>query len=458
MRALSGDEILEAIGGYTTSNIRQSITGISIDTRTIKPGDLFVPLVGPNFDGHDFIEEAFAKGAVASFCNKSKKTGFLDKNIICVENTLEALWNLANYYRGLFNIPFTAITGSVGKTTTKDIIARVLETRFKVLKTRGNFNNEIGLPLTLFGLESYHEMGVVEMGMSGFGEIRRLVNIVKPNIAIITNIGISHIEKLGSKQNITKAKLEILEPLKENDLAVLNADSPELLEIKNTVIPCTVYYGINNGDIRAKDIKSYKGKGIEFKVYGDYGNMNFVLPLLGLHNVYNALPAIVVGFESGFSYEEIQEGFLNCKSSHMRLELKKSATGATIIDDAYNASPDSMRAALDILSEVGLGKVKACILGDMFELGTHSVQAHIDIGRYAADKTDVLIAIGENQRNFAQGAILGGLSDEKIFVFESVHDALGKIQKHVANCDVVLVKASRGMHMERIVRDLTRGS
>ena len=243
------------------------------------------------------------------------------------------------------------------------MIAEILKTRFKVLKTPGNLNNEIGLPLTLFQLDESYQIGVVELGMSGLGEILRMVNIVRPKAAVITNIGISHIEKLGSKQNIARAKMEILEPMDKSNLAVLNADSSELWDVKDTIIPKTVFFGQGRGDVRAKNIKSDDVNGLEFDIYGCYGEMTFRVPLPGIHNVNNALAAIVVGFQMGLSQEEIQRGLLNLKLPEMRLQFKKSYFGADIIDDSYNASPDSMKAALDLLSQRGQGKRRAVILG-----------------------------------------------------------------------------------------------
>lgn len=462
MKSLFLWEVAKATRGHLEQNLNLYITGVSTDTRVIKTGDLFVPLRGPNYDGHDFMGEAFAKGAVASLCDESRKkqlsNELLNKNIIFVENTLESLLQLSKYYKGQFIIPFIAITGSVGKTTVKDMIAEILKVKFCVHKTQGNYNNEIGLPLTLFNLDDKHEVSVVEIGMSGLGEIKKLTHIISPQIAVITNIGVSHIEKLGSKENIAKAKMEILASMTREDLVVLNADSPELLKYQKTITPKKIFFGVKNGDVRALNVKTYGDKGIEFEICGSYGHMSFRVPIPGAHNVYNALAAIIVGFEMGLTHEEIQEGFLNLKPTHMRLEFKKTSSGLTVIDDTYNASPDSMRAALDMLSQSGMGKKKVCILGDMLELGRYSVQAHEDIGRYAAAKADILIGIGTYADSLARGAISGNMDPKNVFAFESVEEALPETEKLASKCDIILVKASRGMKLEQIVQRLIRGS
>ena len=441
MRTLTIKEVIEATKGvYSNKGFEILITGVSTDSRKINKGDLFIPLTGPNFDGHDFISQAFEKGAAATLCDRNKKMkveGLSGKNIIYVKNTQSALLGLAAYYRKLFDIPFVAVTGSVGKTTTKEMIAEILKTRFKVLKTPGNLNNEIGLPLTLFQLDESYQIGVVELGMSGLGEILRMVNIVRPKAAVITNIGISHIEKLGSKQNIARAKMEILEPMDKSNLAVLNADSSELWDVKDTIIPKTVFFGQGRGDVRAKNIKSDDVNGLEFDIYGCYGEMTFRVPLPGIHNVNNALAAIVVGFQMGLSQEEIQRGLLNLKLPEMRLQFKKSYFGADIIDDSYNASPDSMKAALDLLSQRGQGKRCAVILGDMLELGEYSQKYHFGVGKYAAERADVLIAVGSFTQSFKAGALQGHLDSGCIYTFTTVQEAAREVIKIVEDCDII---------------------
>lgn len=461
MKPLSYEEVIKATRGRMEKWFSGEILGVSTDSRTIKRGDLFVPLVGTKFDGHDFIKSAFEAGASAALCAEDKKEKVsnlvFEKPVIYVGNTQEALLRLAAYYRSCFSIPFVAITGSVGKTTTKEMVAAVLGRRYRVLKNEGNLNNEIGLPLTIFRLED-HEVGVVEMGMSGFGEIRRLSSVVKPRVGVITNIGISHIEKLGSKENIAKAKLEIAEALSKNDLLVLNADSPELYAKKGVLTPRTLFFGIERGDLRATDIVSFGWSGIRFKVIGGPLEFSVEIPLVGTHHVYNALAAIAVGLEFGLSVDEIRQGLLDMKPTKMRLEFKKSRFGATIIDDSYNASPDSMKAALQVLSELGKGKKKAAILGDMLELGDYAAAAHEDVGRFAAERTNILICIGNHAEDLARGAVKGGLDSSFIYTFSNKKEAISCLEELVGNCDIILVKASRGMRMEELIDSLIRGS
>jgi len=461
MKTLTISEVIQATQGkYSGIAYDIMIKGVSTDSRKTCEDALFVPIEGPNFDGHDFIGQALAKGAAASLCQETKRAKVdalpVDR-IIFVDDTQHALLKLAAYYRGLFSVPFVAVTGSVGKTSTKEMIAAVLMTRFNVLKTQGNLNNEIGLPLTIFQLDESHHVGVVELGMSGLGEIRRLANVVKPKVAVITHIGVTHIEKLGSKENIARAKMEILEPLSEDDIAVLNADSNELWSAKDSIVPKTVFFGRERGDLRARNIVA-NDEEVRFDIWGRYGEATFTVALPGVHNVTNALAAIAVGFEMGLSKDEIQAGLKNLKLPDMRLQLKRSFFGADIIDDAYNASPDSMKAALEYLNQRGRGKKKAAILGDMLELGDFSKSAHFEIGKYAADKADKIIAIGNFSKELADGAMEGKADDACIFAFPTVEDALPKITSLVEDCDIILVKASRGMKLEQITQLLVRGS
>lgn len=461
MKTLNLREVIEATRGkYSGKHFDILIKGVSTDSRTIRENDLFIPLEGPNFDGHDFIRQAFEKGATAVLCEESKREkvkALPGDKVIFVDNTQLALLDLAAYYRALFPIPFVAVTGSVGKTTTKEMIAEVLKSRFRVLKTPGNLNNEIGVPLTMFLLDECHDIGVVEMGMSGLGEIRRLANVVKPKVAVITNIGVTHIEKLGSREKIAQAKMEILEPLTGKDIAVLNADSAELWRAKEGIVPKTVFFGREAGDIRAKNIVSDDDE-IKFDVYGCYGEATFTVSLPGVHNVNNALAAIAVGFEMGLSKEEIQAGLKKLKLPEMRLQLKQSFFGAEVIDDAYNASPDSMKAALDYLEQRGRDKKKVAILGDMLELGNIASSAHFEIGKYAAKKADMIVAIGSFSEDIKKGALEGKIDVNCVHAFKALEQASAEIIGLVEDCDIVLVKASRGMKLEQITELLVRGS
>jgi len=451
----SAEELAKATAGKLVGNSdKVVITGISTDSRTIKPGDLFIPLVGENFDGHDFIEAAFDNGAAASLTQRETDY-FPGKTVILVENTLTALHNLASWYRSGFSIPFVGITGSVGKTSTKEMVASALSERYNVLKNEGNYNNEVGVPLTIFKLEPEHEAAVIEMGMSAAGEIRALTNIVKPSVGIITNIGISHIEKLGSRQNILKAKLELLEGLKPDGLLILNGDDVMLSGAKDLLSCRTVSYGIEEGaDYQAYNIRSKGEYGIDFNMLVGGEEHLIQLPVPGVHNVYNALAAIAAGLELGVGMDDLKKGISRFSPGKMRLNIIK-AKGLTVINDAYNASPQSMKAALDVLGEMNASR-RIAVLGDMLELGDWSARAHNETGAQAAKKSlDYIITVGKEASNIASGAVNAGFDPNRATEFSSNSEAIDYLRKLVQYGDAILVKGSRGMKMEEIVHALT---
>lgn len=452
MHTMRCDEIARAVGGHIIYGSSDTLVeAVSTDTRRIGSGDLFVPIIGERFDGHSYIGEAFGKGASASLTAKDGDWSPVG-TVIRVDDTLSALGALAAHYREKFRIPFVGITGSVGKTSTKDMVAGVLGQQLNVLKTEGNFNNEIGLPLTMFRLDSFHQAGVIEMGMSGFGEISRLTAIVKPSIAMITNIGMSHIEKLGSRQNILKAKLEILDGLDKNGLMVLNGDDHLLLGIKDLTGFRTVYYGMEEGsEYYASNVMSAGENGVHFDITISGTEYNVHIPVPGRHNVYNALAAIAAGIELNIPVKKIIDGISQFKPGEMRLNII-NAGGIRIINDAYNASPKSMEAALDVLKDIsGSGGRKIAVLGDMLEMGEWASKAHEDVGRYAASRGITrLITVGEYGRKIADGAFKEGMSSASISSFKSNSETITYLREFLENGDVVLVKGSRGMEMEQI--------
>jgi UDP-N-acetylmuramoyl-tripeptide--D-alanyl-D-alanine ligase len=456
MDNLSCQEIIRAVNGTLLSgDINTVFDNVSTDSRNIKQGDFFVPLVGEKFDGHDYILPSFEKGALGSLTQKD--TGICcDRVLIKVPDTLKALRDIAAYYRQKFNIPFVGITGSVGKTSTKDMVASVLQRGFKVHKTQGNFNNEIGVPLTVFGLDPSHEACVVEMGMSGFGEISRLTSIVKPDIAIITNIGLSHIEKLGSKNNILKAKMEILEGLNERGLVILNGDDSLLFGLKGLLKHRTVFYGLEEGmDYQAYNVVSLGEQGSTFDI--NIGNREYSvkIPVSGLHNIYNALAGIAAGIELGITLEEIIKGIEEFTPGKMRINIINH-NGLKIINDVYNASPQSMEAAINVLKDISAGNRTVAVLGDMLELGDISEKAHFDVGKYAVSNgIDYVAAVGEYRENTAGGAINAGIKKDNVFVFKNNNEAAIFLKDFLKPGDVLLVKGSRGMKMEEIVSMLT---
>lgn len=455
MQTLTYNEVLRATSGELICGDRFSeFSNISLDSRKINVGDLFIPIAGEKFDGHDFILSAFKLGAAAVVTHKDIEL-LPGKTIIRVKDTLIALREIAAFYRSKFSIPFVGITGSVGKTSTKDMIASVLKQKYNVLKTDGNFNNEIGLPLTVFNLDSFHETAILEMGMSGFGEISHLTYIVKPDIAIITNIGISHIEKLGSRQNILKAKMEILEGLNENGLLILNGDDKLLYGLKDLLKVRIVYYGMEEGlDFQAFNISTAGEKGTCFEITLKNTDYKIHIPTPGVHNVYNALAAIATGIEMKISMDKIIQGIAEFTSSKMRMNI---ITGREIkiINDAYNASPQSMEAAISVLKDIGGNNRRIAILGDMLEMGEWAYKAHLDIGKFAVSKgIDYILTVGVNGKNIGEGAIEAGAKTSTIFSFNNNSELNIFLNSFINKGDVVLVKGSRGMKMEEIVNHL----
>lgn len=454
MEKLSIREIVLATGGQLLcGNEQQEVIDVVTDSRIIGEKMFFIPLEGERFDGHDFICQALKKGAVGCVVHKDiDTTPYKEKCILKVNDTLKALQDIARYYRNQFSVPFIAITGSVGKTTTKDMIACVLEQKYHVLKTKGNFNNEIGLPLTVFGLDSTHDIGVTEMGMSGFGEISRLVSIVSPKTAVITNIGQSHIEKLGSQQNILKAKMEVFEAFDENSLAILNGDDPLLFGLRGKLKFRTFYYGIFNQecDLLARDIVYHGEQGSSFRVNIGGQDRMMNVPVMGEHNIYNALAAIAIAMEYKIDFDGIVNGIMSFRPGKMRMNLLE-VNGIKIINDCYNASPASMKAAIGILKQLENRSRTIAVLGDMLEMGDWAPEAHKKVGENVVDqKVDYLITVGHYGKEIAVGAVKAGMPSENVYHFHSNKEVICFLQDFLKPQDAVLIKGSRGMKMEEI--------
>lgn len=418
---------------------------ICTDTRKITPGCLFIAIKGENFDGHDFAEKAIENGASAVICEKDCKLG--DKQIL-VENTRLALLDLAGHYRSKFNIPVIGITGSVGKTTTKEMTHAVMSSKYNTLKNEGNLNNEIGVPLTLFRLDETHEAAVIEMGMSGFDEISRMTKAVKPDIAIISNIGVSHIEKLGSREGILKAKLEILHGMKEDAPIILNGDDDMLVTVRPDAHP-VIYYGIENEKANYKAIEiTSKESETEVSVGFADGSGRVSLPFPGRHNVYNALAAVAAGMQFGIGVQEGLEALKNYVPAGMRQRINKKS-GITFIEDCYNASPDSQAAALAVLAGLKAERTVA-VIGDMLELGDVSKEAHYGVGSKAAEnKIDAVFTYGERALETAKGAKEGGV--ELVRSFSDKQELSKELSAFLREGDAVLFKASRGMKLEDVI-------
>ena len=450
-------DILKVTNGkLLAGNENIECENFSKDTRTINEGDIYIGIKGEKFDGSKLWDEALEKGAKAVIVEnieikKDKLQKYADKAIIKVENTLEALYKLAEYKRSLYDIPVIAITGSVGKTSTKDIIANVISTKYKTLKTEGNNNNNIGLPMTILKLKD-HEALVVEMGMNHFGEISLLTKIAKPTIAVITNIGTSHIGNLGSRENILKAKLEILEGM-DKPILVINNDNDLLHDWyeknKEKIEIHTV--GIENqSEINAKKIK-LKEESSEFTAKTKQEEVKVNVPVGGTHFVYNSLCAIAIGKLLDISTENIIKGISTFELTKKRMDIKKLDNGAIIINDSYNASYESMKASIEFLAK-HTGERKIAVLGDMFELGEYTKELHEKVGKeIVKNKIDVLICSGENSKYIIESV---KNSSTKTIYFENKKQIIEKLQKELKNGDVVLVKASNAMKFYEICQKL----
>ena len=438
---------LATMGTVCSLEWGEKFTGICTDTRKVKSGDLFIPLVGETFDGHDFIDQAVKSGARGVLSSRTNTVVPPHISLILVDDTLMALQGLARFHRQRFNIPVIAITGSNGKTTTKDMTAAALSSQLTVLKTEANYNNEIGLPLTLLQLSEQHEAAVVEMGMRGKGQIRQLAHIALPTIAIITNVGETHIELLGSVEEIAAAKAELLEVIPPSGLTILNADDHYTRGMDKQVQSRVTLFGLEQGDVRADHIQT-NIQGMNFTCRTAQGDFSVHMPTFGKHNVYNALAAIAVGLEVGLKAEEISFGLSTFNASPMRLHIEMMGD-YIIINDAYNASPMSMTAAIDTLVEVAKDR-KVVVLGDMLELGDIGVTAHRQIGEQLARcHIDIVVTVGTLASHTAQVAIDHGIIAVACQSHDQAREALKKL---IQPSDTILIKGSRGMKMENMVK------
>lgn len=446
------NEIISATDGAVLKKVYTEFSGVNTDTRKIVAGEIFIALSGENFDGHNFITLAIEKGATGLVISKDFKYDLADNiTVITVANPLKAYQQIARCYRDKFDIPIVAITGSNGKTTTKDLAAAVLSAKYNVHKTAGNFNNEIGLPLTLLQLQPQHEVAVVEMGMRGLGHIKELTQIAKPNIAIVTNVGETHMELLGNIDNIAKAKSELVQAIPAEGLVILNSDDENVKKMAEKTLAEVIYFGIDNeADVKATDIEYYQ---TETKFNYTYQNQKYCcrVPLVGKHNLYNSLAAIALGHRMKLESQELQKGLDQLSLSAMRLAVMK-LKDYTFINDAYNASPMSMNAAIESLSKIAPNR-KVAVLGDMLELGDISKDAHLKIGDILAkNKVELVITLGEAAKNIAVQAKNNGI----INVYEAVdhEDIKNILRKNLKAGDTVLIKGSRGMKMEKTLEGL----
>ena len=435
-------------GEIILNNKNKKFNKLSTDTRKIEKDNIFLALKGENFNGNKYVKEAFEKGASIAIVdevlyNEEEINGI----VIKVKDTKKALLSIARGYREKLGIKVVAITGSTGKTSTKDLVSAFLSGKYKVFKTKGNFNNEIGLPLMVLELDSSIDVAVLEMGMSNFNEIHNLAECAKPDIAMITNIGVSHIENLKTRENILKAKMEITDFFNKNNILILNSED-DMLQTVNSNMYEIINIGYNqNCNYFAKNIKLDKETtSFDFNYNGEMNTIT--LPMVGIHNVLNALLGIAASYKLGLIVDEIKEGLKNLEATSMRLEFIENEFGIEIINDCYNASPDSMKAALDVLKDRE-GKRKIAILGTMRELGDEANRCHKEVGEYAKDRVDLLVSCGEHIDDFKEG-----FEKDKIKLYNTKVNLINDLNSIIKPGDVVLVKASRGEKFEEIVEEL----
>lgn len=432
-----------------------TVTTVSTDSRSIRPGELFVPLRGERFDGHRFLAQVYDSGVkVVLVEERWLQTNPLPAGItaIAVEDTLHALGTLAAFHRQRFTVPIIGITGSNGKTTTKEMLATILSLTGEGLKTSGNLNNLIGLPQMLFRLTTEHRWAVLEMGMSEPGEIDRLAEIAAPEVGVITNVYPAHLQSMGSVEAVAKAKGELFMRLPAGAAAIYNADAPLVAGLPVAAGVRKIGYGISTGEIRATSIEKQGIAGQSFALSIEQVAIKVKLRAYGTHNVYNALAAASAAHVLGVSGEIIRQGLESFRPYDKRFSLEELGD-VILVDDSYNANPASVAAALTTLGDVAPGR-RIAVLGDMLELGEGSVAAHRQIGEQCASTVDWLLLLGENAGAIAEGALAAGMDRAQVVVAESHEEILALLLADLRQGDAILIKGSRGMNMDRIASGL----
>ncbi len=474
-------ELRVAVEGMTLADLAEALSGrrppwempirhVAIDSRACEVGDVFIALPGERTDGHRYVGDAFRRGAIAAIVHEDVPEGAMTVDLergpwpeslafpVCfrVSRTLEALHRWAAWWRARFPVRVIGITGSVGKTSTKELTWAILSRRYETLKTEGNLNSEIGLPLMLLRLTPRHQRAVLEMGMYARGEIAALCAIARPVIGVITIVGPVHLERLGSIEAIAAAKAELVEALPEDGVAVLNRDDPYVRAMAERTRARVFFYGLDpEADLWADEIVSEGLEGIRFDLHYRGETFRRVrVALLGRHSVHTALRAIAVGILEGLSWEEIFAG-LGDRRAQLRLVAVPGLRGSIILDDTYNASPPSMLAALNLLAELEGRKI--AVLGDMLELGAYEREGHRLVGGRAGAVVDLLITVGPRARIIAEEAMAVGLPPHRVWTCESNLEAIEILRQILEPGDVVLVKGSRGLRMEEIVNALCKG-
>ena len=435
---------------FNSSYSDVTVKGVTIDSRKIEAGQLFVPFKGERTDGHQYVEDAIKRGAAAAFWQKDVPNPPEELPLIFVEDSLKAIQALAKSYLKELDVKVVGITGSNGKTSTKDMTTNLLSLKYKVQKTEGNYNNHLGLPLTVLGLEEDTDIAVLEMGMSGRGEIDFLSRLAEPDIAVITNIGESHLLDLGSREGIAEAKLEILNGLKENGRFVYMGDEPLLsTAVQDSKLDIRTFGMSKLNDLYPSNIEALE-QGSSFMI--NKSNEKFELPVLGNHNILNALAAMLVADYFGISFDEMNKGLQTLKLTNMRMEMLSGKSDVKIINDAYNASPTSMHAAISVLKNLPGFKQKIIVLGDMLELGETEEEYHYEMGKHL-EGIDQVFTFGRLGTLIAKGAKTV-LPEDKVHAFLDKEELIASLLPLINNETIVLVKASRGMKLEEVVKAL----
>ena len=466
--------LADALEAITQNSVRipsatTVITEAVIDSRLVIPGSLFVAIPGEQVDGHDFITEAFKRGASFALIQKDMPESFRTLDLraglstespldlstpLClrVDNTVSALQQIARFWRRKLNLRVIGITGSVGKSTTKEMIAEVLGTRYRTLRSPGNLNNELGLPLSILKLGSGHERAVLEMGFYVPGEIQFLCDIALPHIGVVTNVGTVHAERAGSQEAIARGKSELIQALPSDGVAILNFDDPWVRKMEEKAKARVFFYGLSpEADLWADQIEGLGLDGIRFRLHYKGETLHSHVPMIGRHSVHTVLRAASVGLNDGLTWQEIFEG-LSHGQSQLRLVAVRSKSGALILDDTYNASPESMLAALNLLDEMDGRKI--AVLGDMLELGPYEKQGHEMVGMRAAQVAKVLLALGPRAHILAEAARRSGMKTSQILEFEEAEPIMDWLNKNLTSNDAVLIKGSHGLRMDRITAAL----
>ncbi len=455
MERISVNEIVQAVGGRLLCGDGETeIWNVAIDSREAKEGSLFVPIVGERVDAHRFMAQVFEQGASASLTSTGEVTDETKAHIL-VENTVKAIGDLASYYRNKFHIPVVGITGSVGKTSTKEMIAAALSAKFNVLKTAGNQNSQIGVPLTLFRIEKQHEIAVIEMGVSEFGEMDRLADIVRPDMAVMTNIGEAHIANFGEKKNTLSEKIKIAKHFSDDQVLFMNGDDPLLKEAATKASCKTVVFGTEdeNCDYYGENIHIQDGKN-QFDLRCSGGTEEITIAQIGLHNVLNALVAVAVAKAYGIDPKDAKKTMAQYQGIAMRQQINHLAEGIKVIDDTYNASPASIKAAIDVLMQLDNKGRKIAVLADVLELGERSYELHYGIGEHICElkpTLDMVITVGEEMKALVKAVKDQGL-DIIAVSMENNAAAIAYLQENIQSGDAILVKGSRGMHEEEVVK------